>query len=76
MSYDPEARRDTPLALKLKQRIREHGPLPVDAYVRACLYDPDHGYYVTRQAIGRDGDFITAPEVSQIFGELIGLWAV
>lgn len=75
MTYDPEARRDTPLALKLKQRIRREGPITVAEYMHACLQDPEHGYYVKRPAIGRDGDFITAPEISQIFGELIGLWA-
>lgn len=74
MTYDPNLRRDTPLALKLKQRIREHGPIPVAQYMSACLSDPEHGYYVHREAIGRDGDFITAPEISQIFGEIIGLW--
>src|SRR5688572_10288097 len=41
----------------------------------ACLYDPDHGYYATRPALGPAGDFITAPLVSQMFGELIGVWA-
>jgi SAM-dependent MidA family methyltransferase len=41
----------------------------------ACLHDPDFGYYATRPALGADGDFITAPLVSQMFGELIGLWA-
>jgi NADH dehydrogenase [ubiquinone] 1 alpha subcomplex assembly factor 7 len=40
-----------------------------------CLQDPEHGYYVTKPAIGRDSDFITAPEISQVFGELIGLWS-
>lgn len=74
MSYDPDFRRDTPLALKLKDRIRRDGPIPVSAYMQACLYDPEHGYYVKQTAIGADGDFITAPEISQIFGELIGLW--
>lgn len=73
--YDPDARRDTPLALKLKERIRREGPITVAQYMRACLQDPEHGYYRTRTAIGRAGDFITAPEISQVFGELIGLWA-
>ena len=74
--YDRDERRDTPLALKLKARIKCHGPMSVGDYIHACLTDTEHGYYVHQQAIGRDGDFITAPEISQIFGELIGLWAV
>jgi SAM-dependent MidA family methyltransferase len=39
-----------------------------------CLYDPDHGYYMTRDPFGRGGDFTTAPEISQMFGELVGVW--
>jgi NADH dehydrogenase [ubiquinone] 1 alpha subcomplex assembly factor 7 len=63
------------LAEQLVARIREHGPLPVSEYMRLALLDPERGYYRTRGAIGAAGDFITAPEVSQMFGELIGLWA-
>ena len=74
-AYDPDERRNTPLAVKLKQRIRRHGPITTGEYIRQCLYDTEYGYYVHRPAIGRDGDFITAPEISQVFGELIGLWA-
>jgi SAM-dependent MidA family methyltransferase len=67
--------RDTPLARKLKARIRREGPTPMSEYMQACLSDPEYGYYRTRRAIGAGGDFITAPEISQVFGELIGLWS-
>jgi SAM-dependent MidA family methyltransferase len=49
--------------------------MPISEFMTACLQDPEHGYYATRPAIGELGDFITAPHVSQMFGELLGLWA-
>ncbi len=72
--YDPDLRRDTPLARKLIARIHADGPMTVHDYMDACLNDAEFGYYRTRTAIGQAGDFITAPEISQVFGELVGLW--
>jgi SAM-dependent MidA family methyltransferase len=65
----------TPLARKLAARIAASGPIPLHDYMQACLYDPEHGYYKNKDPLGRGGDFITAPEISQIYGEIIGLWA-
>ena len=60
---------------KLAAQIADGGPLSVAQYMTACLHDPEFGYYATRPALGEAGDFVTAPLVSQMFGELIGLWA-
>ncbi len=57
----------------LLQRIATDGPLTLAAYMAECLLHPEHGYYTTRPPFGRAGDFITAPEISQMFGELLGL---
>jgi NADH dehydrogenase [ubiquinone] 1 alpha subcomplex assembly factor 7 len=72
----PHGLKSTLLSVRLKERIARNGHLSVADYMEACLSDKDAGYYPSRQPIGREGDFITAPEVSQIFGELLGLWAV
>jgi SAM-dependent MidA family methyltransferase len=66
----------TPLAEKLAATIRAGGPITVADYMAACLGDPEYGYYANRPAFGAEGDFITAPEVSQMFGELIGVWCI
>lgn len=63
----------TALAEILKRRIREDGPMTVAAYMAECLMHPQHGYYTTRPPFGAEGDFTTAPEISQMFGELLGL---
>ena len=63
-----------PLTARLRQHIGAHGPLTIAAFIAMALHDPAAGYYARRQPLGGRGDFITAPEISQIFGELIGLW--
>ncbi|MEM6887871.1 MAG: SAM-dependent methyltransferase [Pseudomonadota bacterium] len=60
----------------LKARIKSQGPLTIAEYMTECLLHPTYGYYTTRDPLGRTGDFITAPEVSQMFGEMLGLCLV
>jgi len=64
------------LKARLEAEIAATGPIDVAAFMARCLFDPEDGYYATRPALGERGDFITAPLVSQMFGELIGLWLV
>jgi len=64
------------LKTRLAREIALTGPMTVADYVTRCLHDPRGGYYASRPALGEGGDFITAPLISQMFGELIGLWAV
>jgi SAM-dependent MidA family methyltransferase len=63
-----------PLLDEMRRRIAASGPMPVADYMRLCLTHPQHGYYLKRDPLGAGGDFITAPEISQMFGELIGVW--
>lgn len=70
----PDAHPAPPLMRLIRERIAEAGPMPVADYMALCLGHPEHGYYITRDPLGAGGDFVTAPEVSQIFGEMIGGW--
>ncbi len=64
----------TPLARILRRRIARHGPITVARFMAEALGHPRHGYYRRRDPLGRAGDFITAPEISQLFGDMLGLW--
>ena len=66
----------SPLVTVIKDMIAADGPLTIDRYMALCLAHPRHGYYMARMPFGRQGDFVTAPDVSQIFGELIGVWCL
>ena len=60
----------------LKELIAAEGSLPMDRYMALCLGHPKFGYYMSRDPFGAAGDFTTAPEISQVFGELLGIWCV
>ena len=65
----------SPLEAEIRRRIVQAGPMPVAQYMELCLTHPEHGYYITRDPLGSSGDFTTSPEISQMFGELVGIWA-
>jgi SAM-dependent MidA family methyltransferase len=59
---------------RIARLIEATGPMPVSEYMATCLFDPQDGYYTTREPFGLAGDFTTAPEISQMFGELVAVW--
>jgi SAM-dependent MidA family methyltransferase len=66
---------ESPLEAEIRRLIGLAGPMPVGQFMSLCLGHPRHGYYITHDPFGSGGDFTTSPEISQMFGELLGLWA-
>ncbi|CAN7385196.1 class I SAM-dependent methyltransferase [Mesorhizobium sp. LjRoot246] len=64
----------TRLKTRIVDLIEALGPIPINEFMALCLFDPADGYYTTREPFGVAGDFITAPEISQMFGELVAVW--
>jgi NADH dehydrogenase [ubiquinone] 1 alpha subcomplex assembly factor 7 len=66
----------TPLEAIIRRNIAQQGPIPFDIFMEMAMRHEQHGYYMTRDPLGQRGDFVTAPEISQMFGEMIALWCV
>ncbi|XP_023147921.2 protein arginine methyltransferase NDUFAF7, mitochondrial [Amphiprion ocellaris] len=76
-SSSPEESKSRPSMLRhLTTKLKATGPITVAEYMREVLTNPVTGYYVRNNMLGPDGDFITSPEISQIFGELLGVWII
>lgn len=67
---------ETPLEIIIRAEINDTGFVSVERYMSLCLSHPEHGFYMKDDVLGKDGSFTTAPEICQVFGELIGVWLV
>ncbi len=74
IALNPSEMEDGRLKSIIKDKIRANGPMTMADYMALCLGHPQYGYYMTRDPLGAAGDFTTAPEISQMFGEMIGMW--
>src|SRR6516164_2548135 len=59
---------------EIRRIVAAGGPMPVAEYMRLCLTHPTYGYYISRDPLGAGGDFVTSPDITQMFSELVGLW--
>ena len=64
------------IELKLTREINKNGYIPISKFMEISLSDPEDGYYIRQNPLGKKGDFITSPEITQIFGEVIGSWSI
>jgi NADH dehydrogenase [ubiquinone] 1 alpha subcomplex assembly factor 7 len=65
-----------PLAERIARLIEAQGPITIAQFMATCLHDPEYGAYASRNPIGAEGDYVSAPEISQTFGEMCGLWII